>query len=110
LLAATRKPEALLPELLTPERLGHGLVFDAPAMIEMNKHQLERVPTGKKVRAHPKAVPRLLCPACRQPVQEHWLHCVYCGVVVSRTCTNCGSPTPEIPGAHFCFHCGYRLT
>jgi hypothetical protein len=110
LLAASKKLEALPPELLAPERLGYGLVVDVPALREADEHQSARPPVRKKGRQHPKSAPHLRCSACHQPVQEHWLHCVYCGASVSRTCANCGSPALEIPGAHFCFHCGHRLT
>ena len=109
LLVATRKLEVLPPELLTPTRLGQGLVVDAPAAIEASERQPARVATGKKGQQPSGLVSHLLCPACRQPIQGHWLHCVYCGVSVARTCPKCGSPTPEIPGARFCFHCGHQL-
>lgn len=110
LLAATRKPEELTPELLTQERLGHGLVVDVPAVIEASERAPARPPTGKKARqpAHP--APRLLCSACHQPMQAHWLHCVYCGAAVAQHCPNCGSPKPELAGARFCFHCGHQFT
>lgn len=110
LLAVTRKPEALTPELLTQARLGHGLVVDVSAVIEASERPPARPPTGKKARqpAHP--APRLLCSACQQPMQAHWLHCVYCGAAVSQHCPGCGSPKPELPGARFCFHCGHQFT
>jgi double zinc ribbon protein/ATPase family protein associated with various cellular activities (AAA)/ClpA/ClpB-like protein len=110
LLVATRKLEVLPPELLTSTRLGQGLVVDAPAVIEASERQPARVATGKKGRQPPGPAPHLLCPACHQPIQEHWLHCVYCGVSIARACPKCGSPTPEIPGARFCFHCGHQFT
>jgi hypothetical protein len=110
LLAATGRPEGLEPGMLAPERLGRGLFITLPETLKINTPQAGRAPKKARPALPASLAPRQRCPACHQPAQEHWRHCIYCGAALARACPNCGSPRPEIEGARFCFHCGHALT
>lgn len=49
------------------------------------------------------------CPLCKRLVQVHWKHCVYCGQLLTSTCSQCGAPRAEVEGVRFCYECGSPL-
>ena len=59
-------------------------------------HQVEDAPKNRKV-----------CSSCRNPVEDGWACCPYCGaeIVVDRLCPNCGTKLPSAPNIKFCPAC-----
>ncbi len=49
------------------------------------------------------------CPNCQRPIQLTWNHCVYCGGMLRRRCSACGTTQPALPGARYCCECGILL-
>jgi len=49
------------------------------------------------------------CPSCRQAMQANWKHCVYCGALLVRLCSQCGTVQPHLEGIRFCYDCGNPL-
>ena len=59
-------------------------------------HQVEDAPKDRKV-----------CSSCRNPVEDGWACCPYCGadIVVDRLCPNCGTKLPSAPNIKSCPAC-----
>lgn len=49
------------------------------------------------------------CPSCRQAMQANWKHCAYCGTLLVRLCSQCGTVQPHLEGIRFCYECGNPL-
>ena len=59
-------------------------------------HQVEDAPKNRKV-----------CSSCRNPVEDGWACCPYCGadIVADRLCPICGTKLPSAPNIKFCPAC-----
>ena len=107
----TEKLQAQLLEGAEPGFVRHmENLFLFPEPLKERGRKSASVVNPRKNHNQPGSKPVLTCPACQQPAQAYWKHCVYCGATLTKKCATCGTLYPDIKGAKFCFECGSELT
>ncbi len=89
-IAGTNRPDKVSPSLLASGRFERSVALGYSAT-EASIQQ------------------RHFCFSCKRDIDPDWQHCVYCGFLLARTCSQCGSAYPELEGARFCSSCGSAL-